>query len=136
MPILSSLASGWWAYWGLVFRGFGNWLAWKEGYARAVDCFTRGLAATPRRANLYYWRGTLCWRELGELGQAEADLTRAIELNPNLARAYLNRAFVRWYALPPNREGAVEDFQAYLARGDDPYWRGQAQEHLQGLSGT
>jgi tetratricopeptide (TPR) repeat protein len=134
MSLWSSLAAAWWTYWGLLFRALGNRLAWRESYHRAVGFFTRGLAATPQRANLYYWRGTLYWRELGDPAQAEADLTKAIELNPKLARAYLNRAFVRWYTLPLNPEGAAEDFRAYLEHGSEPYWRRVAQEHLEQLA--
>ena len=135
MSVLSRLASWWWIYWGLFFRGLGNRFAWKEGYGRAVGYFTRGLAAAPKNASLYYWRGTLYWRELGDPARAEADLTQAIELSPDkMARAYLNRAFARWYTLPPNQEGAAEDFRAYLERGSDPYWRHVAQEHLEQLA--
>lgn len=134
MAVWSFLATGWWIYWGQVFRSLGNRFAWREGYRLAVDCFTRGLRHSPGHAALYFWRGTLRWRELGDSAQAETDLSQAIALSPQMARAYLNRAFARWYATPPNREGAAEDFRAYLARSSDPYWRGVAQEHLQQLS--
>lgn len=135
MNLLSLLAGAWWVYWGLVYRAFGNRLGWREGYERAVRYFTRALADMPSSARLYYWRGTLHWRELNDPAQAEADLSRAIEIAPHkMARAYLNRAFLRWYALPPDRDGAGADFRAYLERGSEPYWRSVAQEHLERMA--
>ena len=133
--MLAFLAAMWWTYWGQLFRALGNRFGWRGEYHRAVACFSRGLIAAPQNARLYYWRGTLYWRELGDPARAEEDLSRAIELSPQMARAYLNRAFARWYTLPPNREGAAADLRAYLERGDDPYWRSVAQEHLAQLSG-
>ena len=131
MRIVSLLASWWWIYWGLLYRGFGNRFGWQWGYERAAHYFTRALIHAPENAQLYYWRGTLYWRELHDPQQAEDDLSQAIELAPEkMARAYLNRAFLHWYALPPDREGAAADFRAYLERGDEPYWRSVAQEHL------
>lgn len=120
-----------WTYLGLLFRSFGNQFAWKWAYRLAVECFTRGLRHDPENPYLYYWRGTLYWRELGDPPRAEADLSRAISLAPRMARAYLNRAFARWYASPPDRAGAAEDFRAYLEQDKDPYWRQVALEHLQ-----
>jgi len=129
----SWLAVTMWVYFGLLFRAFGNRFAWLDAYQRAVDCFSRGLDRAPEDARLYFWRGTLFWRELGDSQRAEADLTRAIELAPKMAKAYLNRAFARWYALPPNRRTAAEDFRAYLSHSDDPYWCSVALQHLQQL---
>lgn len=126
----SVLAYWWWVYFGLLFRSFGNSLGGRKAYRRAVSCFSRAMRHSPEEARLYYWRGTLYWRELGALERAEADLTRAIELNPKMSRAYLNRAFARTYARPPDLVGAREDLQAYLNYGRDPYWRGVAEEQL------
>jgi len=133
MNLFALLAGGWWIYWGLLHRGFANRFAWREGYERAVRCFTRALAHMPANARLYYWRGTLYWRELNDPQRAEADLTQAVELDPRLGRAYLNRAFLRWYALSPDHDGAAADLRAYLERGSEPYWRAVAQEHLDKL---
>ena len=134
MAIRSRLASWWWIYWGLVWRSLGNRLASREFYQRAVLDFTRALLHTPHDANLYYWRGTLYWRELGDAPAAEADLTQAIELAPQkVARAYLNRAMLRLSAVPPDRDGAAADLAAYLERGTEPYWRSVAQEYLEQL---
>ncbi|MGB9723504.1 MAG: hypothetical protein ACP5OO_11460 [Chloroflexia bacterium] len=132
MPF-SFIATTFWIYLGLLFRSFGNQFAWRQGYRWAISCFSRGLHHDPDNPYLYYWRGTLYWRELGDCRQAEADLSRAIALAPRMARAYLNRAFARWYASPPDRAGAAEDFRAYLERDQDPYWRQVALEHLQKL---
>jgi tetratricopeptide (TPR) repeat protein len=131
MSAWSSAVTLWWIYWGQLFRALANGLAWRGGYLWAVGCFSRALQASPGHARLYFWRGTLYWRELGDNARAEADLSQAIALAPHLARAYLNRAFVRWYGTPPDWEAASQDLRAFLARSDDPYWRRIAQEHLQ-----
>jgi len=133
MGLWAYLAATTWTYFGLLFRAFGNRFGRIATYERAVACFSRALAHAPQDASLYYYRGTLYWRELSDPKQAEADLTRAIELNPALSRAYLNRGFVRRYALPANPSGAMEDLHAYLDRADDPYWRAVAMEELRQL---
>ncbi|MGC8873504.1 MAG: tetratricopeptide repeat protein [Chloroflexia bacterium] len=133
MGFWSYLAATLWAYFGLLFRAFGNRFGRPETFRRAVACLTRALAHAPADPLLYLWRGTLLWRELGDYHEAEADLTRAIQLDPSLARAYLNRAFARAYAFPPNPAGAAADFRAYLERADDPYWRTVAEKVLQEL---
>jgi tetratricopeptide (TPR) repeat protein len=125
----------WWVYFGLLFRAFGNRFAWRAAYQRAVNYFARAIQHSPENANLYFWRGTLYWRELGNNEQAEIDLSKAIELNPKLLRAYLNRAFVRWYDLPPRFAEAAEDLSLYVKHSEDPYWRAVAEEHLLRLQG-
>jgi tetratricopeptide (TPR) repeat protein len=127
----SFLAKTFWIYFGLLFRAFGNRFGWSDAYQGALSCFSRALEHAPQDAYLYLWRGTLYWREFSATQKAEADLTRAIELDPRLARAYLNRAFARWYALPPDRPGAAADFRAFLERSAEPYWRGVVEELLQ-----
>lgn len=119
----SLVAVPFWIYFGLLFRAFGNQFAWRGGYRAAVACFSRALGYAPQNAHLYFWRGTLYWRELGEIERAEADLTRAIELNPQMARAYLNRGLARWYAAKVDRAAAAADLRAFLERSDDAYWR-------------
>ncbi|MBN1484316.1 MAG: hypothetical protein JXA37_06295 [Chloroflexia bacterium] len=127
------LLSWWWVYWGLFNRALGNRRRSRYAYTRSVACFSRALGHMPDDAQVYLWRGTLYWRELDRPAQAEADLDRALELNPRLAEAYLNRAFVRQYRLPPDRAGAVRDLRAYLEYGRDTYWRQVAQQQLQQL---
>ena len=125
------LAVTWWTYIALLLRSFGNALGWHAAYQGAVSGLTRALARSPESAQLLFWRGTLYWRELREPALGEADLSRAIELAPKLARAHLNRAFARLELAPPDRAGAVADMQAYLALDQDPYWRGVVGEYLQ-----
>ncbi len=133
MVVWSWLAGTYWVYFGLLFRSLGNGLGWPGAYRRAVNCFSRALRYAPENANLFFWRGTLYWRELRDYRRAEADLTQAIELVPRMARAYLNRAFNRMYAMPPDHVGAAQDLRAYLDCGDDPYWTSVARAHLQQL---
>lgn len=131
----SFLMAIWWTYLGMLGRALGNTSGQRRAYQWSVSCLSRAIAYTPDEANLYFWRGTLHWREFATYEQAEADLGRAVELNPGLAEAYLNRAFVRQYTFPPNRAGAIQDLQAYMERGTDHYWRGIAQEQLRQLEG-
>ena len=127
----SFVAVPFWVYFGLLFRAFGNRFAWRGGYRAAVACFSRALAYAPGNAQLYFWRGTLYWRELEETGRAEADLSRAIELDPKMARAYLNRGLARWYAAEADRAAAVADLRAFLEHSTDSYWREVALRLLQ-----
>lgn len=131
----SFVAEPFWVYFGLLFRAFGNQFAWRAGYQAAVACFSRALRHAPENARLYFWRGTLYWRELGEVEKAEADLTRAIELDPQMARAYLNRGLARWYAAVPDRAAAAADLRAFLERSTDAYWREVARQHLEQMEG-
>ncbi len=126
----SFLAKVFWIYFGLLFRALGNRFGWGDSYGSAVRCFSRAMAHDPGDAHLYFWRGTLRWREFGDVAGAEADLTRAIELDPHLTRAYLNRGLARWYTLPPDRAGATADFRAFLECSGEPYWRGVVEELL------
>ncbi len=129
----SFLAFWWWVYFGLLFRSLGNYFSWPGGYRRAVVYFSRALRRSPGEARLYFWRGTLYWRELGDHTRAEADLSRSIELDPRRPRTFLNRAFVRWYDTPPRYDLAAEDLRTYLSLSQDPYWCAVAREHLERL---
>jgi tetratricopeptide (TPR) repeat protein len=130
----SFLMAVWWTYLGMLGRAVGNASGQRGAYQWSVRCLSRAIAYTPEEANPHFWRGTLYWREFAAYEQAAADLSRAIELNPDLVEAYLNRAFVRQYTLPPDRAGAMQDLQVYLDQGTDPYWRGVAQEQLDQLA--
>ena len=129
----SFLMAVWWTYLGMLGRALGNASGQRGAYQWSVSCLSRAIVYTPEEANLYFWRGTLHWREFAAYEQAESDLSRAIELKPDLIEAYLNRAFVRQYTSPPNRAGAIQDLQTYLGQSTDPYWCGVAQEQLDQL---
>lgn len=75
-------------------------------YEEAKTAFTVCLALSPR-AGWYHYRGLAC-RQLAQFKLAEADFDRAIELEPHLAAALLDRALL---ALEEKRyDDALADF--------------------------
>ena len=88
-----------------------------------------GVAATPATLSLttplaemsdaqsHYQRG-LGFLESGELDQAVADFARALELNPQIPGAYLNRAWA--YTLLGRDREARADIEMAVELGVDP----------------
>lgn len=75
---------------------------------------TRPQLTTPQTAEDYFLRGI---SRIDQTSLALADLTRAIELNPNLMMAYRTRATLR--AQMDDRQGAMRDFDAVLRLNPD-----------------
>ncbi len=117
----------------MLQRAFGNAVGWMPAYRDAVRCLDRAIKLAPNDSRLYFWRGTLYWRELREPAAAETDLSHALVLAPRLARAYLNRAFARLEKVPPDQAGVVQDLKAFLQLDQDPYWTEVAEERLKEL---
>lgn len=75
---------------------------------------TRPKLNTPQTAEDYFLRGI---SRIDQVPAAMADLTRAIELNPNLMMAYRTRASLR--AQMGDQAGAMRDFDAVLRLNPD-----------------
>ena len=87
------------------YRGFSKS---KLGHCdEALPDFTTSIQLKPT-PSAYYNRG-VCFMRLRDWSSADADLTHAIELNPELAGAYLSRATVR--ERQGNMAGKREDLQ-------------------------
>lgn len=113
---------------GMVYRHWGHLYGNEAFYHRAEQDFSRAVALEPPFTQALYDRGNLRWRELGDGTGAEADLTRVLELEPERAEAWFNRAMTR--QVVGNLSGALADFQHYLADGRDPLWREISQRQI------
>ncbi len=126
------LLARWFYLVGQTYRHLGNRYGIRWYYEMAVDYFTQAIHADPTLARAYLDRGILYWRELDHPRRAILDLTEAHELAPHLTEARFNRGVahqqLREYAQ------AIEDYRAYLAEGDHPYWREYAAKMIEELS--
>jgi len=112
-------------------RHFGNLYGNREEHWAAVGNYTRAGILDPTYAEVYYSRGVLYWRELGEYERAVQDLTRALELDATRAEAYFNRGMA--YSLNHQADRALADFERYLEQGSDEFWLDAARRQLAAL---
>ena len=92
-------------------RHFGNLHGNKEDHWSAIGNYTRAAVLDPSYAEVYYSRGVLYWREIGDYARAINDLTKALELEPMRTRAYFDRGLA--YKLNNEPALAVPDFERY-----------------------
>ncbi len=109
-------------------RHFGNLYSSRLEYLAAIEGYTRAIVLDPSYADVYYSRGVLYWRELGQHDRAIRDLTQVLELAPSQAEAYFNRAFA--YKLQGEHDKAIADFERYLEVGLDDFWLDAAHRQL------
>jgi tetratricopeptide (TPR) repeat protein len=117
---------------GAMHRYFGNQYGDREPYLAAIDDFTTAIEIDPNYAQAYLDRGILYWREFNHPRRAIMDLTTAETLDPSLSEACFNRGIA--YQILSEYEQAIAEFQAYLAKGEHPYWREYAQKMIAELS--
>ena len=85
-----------------------------ENYAASLRDLNKAIALREQpSAQDYYMRGRT-YRQLEQYQKAEQDLTRALQLNSQLWRAYLARSAVRLFYLK-EYEQAIEDLSVFLA---------------------
>lgn len=114
---------------GAVHRHLGHLHGDRDEYCLAVADLDRAIRLNPNLVQALYDRGLLLWRELNDGPQAERDLTAVIQLDPERAEAWFNRAFAR--QLTGNAAGALADLAHYLACGSDPMWREICQSQIE-----
>ena len=93
--------------------------AYQQGnYQEAITAFDQAITEKTNLEQAYYFRG-VSYLELGELKNAIADETQVIELNPENAAAYYNRALADAYAnrgvtraAMGEKESAIADLEA------------------------
>jgi tetratricopeptide (TPR) repeat protein len=118
---------------GDAHRHFGNLHGNRDDHWSAIGNYTRAVILDPNYAEVYYSRGVLYWREIGEYSRAIQDLTRALELEPTRTRAYFDRGLA--YKLHNEPALASADFEHYLAQGDEDFWLEAARRQLAELRG-
>jgi tetratricopeptide (TPR) repeat protein len=114
-------------------RHFGNLYGDQTQHWAAIEYYTRATILDPTYAQVYFSRGVLYWREVGNHYRAIQDLTRVLELDPNWSRTYFNRGMAHKLRGEPTK--AIADFERYLAEGSDEYWLGSARRQLAELRG-
>ena len=121
-------------YWlGLAWRSRGNTTPSEAAYHDAIGALTQAILYNPDLAEAHFVRGVLYWRELTDYARAVRDLSRAIELKPNFADAYLNRGLARVYGRIGTRDEMLADFNRYLDLGKNGYWRIEARNYIKRL---
>ena len=112
-------------------RHMGNAYGNRQEHRAAVGNYTRAIALDPTYTYVYFSRGVLRWRELGEYEEAIEDLSRVLELDPGWAEAIFNRALA--YKMNMQYEDAIVDFERYLEEGRDEFWLDSARRQLEEL---
>lgn len=114
----------------------------KKDFDKAIEQFDQALKGDPKNAQLYSDLGA-AWLEKGkidregkepgkgmeELGRSLQNLTRALELDPNLLEGLFNRALSRQYLMLSHQ--AAEDWREYLKRDSSSPWAEEARRRLQ-----
>ncbi len=85
--------------------GNGHFLA--QRYTEAIAAYTQAIETAPRDARAYKHRG-LAYAKLGDMQQAQQDLSRAVALDPQDAVAHNQRGIASFAA--GNAQAALKDF--------------------------
>ena len=75
---------------------------------------------------------TLAYNEKGQYDLAIADCNKTIELDPNLADAYYNRALA--YIAQGKKYMAIADFKKFINLTNNPEWIEMARQEIEELS--
>ena len=104
-----------WAVLGNLARG-----TWPADYAESLVLMDRAIAADPKNATAYFWRG-ISWLELGFFERAIADFERSLALEPGYFNAERHKALALLYlgrtdeAIALYERGAAAGFTITLA---------------------
>ena len=116
-------------YWrGLGFCQWGHWLHDLHHYQRAIEAFTHAVEMNPHFVEAYYERGVLYWREFRNTYRAIRDLTQVMDMLPERAEAWLNRA--QAHMMRGDYHLAIADLEHYLSIAVDAGWRINAETQL------
>ncbi len=117
-----------WFFWGASLCYWGVQTHERALFRAGVGSFGRAIAAWPGMAAAYYRRGLIRGRELGEIAEAQADMTQAIALDGNWPEPYLQRGlFERFHGTP---QAALSDLREFLRLGGSPTWRAEAERQI------
>ncbi len=87
---------------------------WPMDFVSALGQLDKAIAADPRNATAFLWRG-IVWTRLGFFDRALTDLDRSVALEPNYLNASRHRALALLYA--GREEEAIALFEAGVAKG-------------------
>jgi len=87
---------------------------WPADYARSLALSDRAIAADPKNATAYLWRG-ISWLELGFFARAIADFDRCLQLEPGYLNAERHTALALLYA--GQKDAALAAYERGLAAG-------------------
>lgn len=127
------LLARWWYVWGLSLCYWGSRTHEPSFFRAGANAFGRATRWRPNLAQAYYQRGAVRGRELGEYEAAIADLTRAVELDPEWPEPYLQRGL--HYRFNGDVEAAKSDLARYLELAPEGSWRDEAVRQLAALEG-
>ncbi|MBN1955691.1 MAG: hypothetical protein JW900_11655 [Anaerolineae bacterium] len=116
---------------GMAHRHVGNRQGDVQEHCRAVQDFAQALRLNPQLIQARYDRGVLLWRELADGLQAQSDLDQVIALDPTRSETWFQRAFARQIA--GDIDGAIADFQRYVANGEDATWQEISRQQIDNL---
>jgi TolB-like protein len=88
--------------------------SWPVDWARNLAMMDRAIAADPRNATAYLWRG-ISWVDLGFFGRALADFDRCLELEPAYSNALRHKAMTLLWSGKPDE--ALKLFEQGVAQG-------------------
>ncbi len=87
---------------------------WPINFSAVFADFDKAIAADPRNATALLWRGII-WAHLGFFDRAQADLDRAIALEPNYLNASRHKALA--LLLAGREDEAIALFESGVAKG-------------------
>lgn len=101
---------------GLIITSALSWLSvrqigvWKD----SVTLWSRAIALYPDSAPIAYTNRGIAFGQAGRVEEAIRDLSRAIEIKPNMTEAYYNRALA--YSLEGRNTDAIRDLSEAIRR--------------------
>ena len=112
---------------------YGQAFAYQEldNCAGALRSYNLALQSEPTFVDAYYGRGRIFFYCYDDYDAAITDYSAAIDQRPDFANAYFARALA--HQLNEDAVAAATDYEQYLALGDDPQLRAQAQAALDAL---
>ena len=102
-----------------------------DNCAGALRSYNLALQTEPTFVDAYYGRGRIFFYCYDDYDSAITDYSAAIDQRPDFANAYFARALA--HQLNEDAAAAAADYEQYLALGDDPQLRAQAQAALDAL---
>lgn len=110
--------AGRWTGADIIWALFNRALAYEaKRDAQAITDLNEAIKRDPRHAKLFYERGRFYSGIVDDVASALRDFDQALALDPNYADARVYRAGIR--RRTGDYDGAIEDFTAALAVGDD-----------------